>query len=84
MRVIRESIPDWLDKVGLEAFGKEQWSAELKALNQQAEVVLRCNTLKGTRKDLASSLAANSIETELAKQTPEGLVLKQRDNVFTT
>jgi 16S rRNA (cytosine967-C5)-methyltransferase len=84
VRVLRESIPDWLDEVGLEAFGKEQWSAELKALNQQAEVVLRCNTLKGTRKDLASSLAANAIETEAAKQTPEGLVLKQRDNVFTT
>lgn len=84
VRVLRESIPDWLDEVGLEAFGKEQWSAELKALNQQAEVVLRCNTLKGTRKDLASSLAANGIETEAAKQTPEGLVLKQRDNVFTT
>ena len=27
VRVIRESIPDWLDKVVLEAFGKEQWSA---------------------------------------------------------
>ena len=84
VRVIRESIPDWLDKVGLEAFGKDQWTAELKALNQQAEVVLRCNTLKATRKDLANSLAANGIETEFAKQTPEGLVLKQRDNVFTT
>lgn len=84
VRVIRESIPDWLDKVGLEAFGKDQWTAELKALNQQAEVVLRCNTLKATRKDLANSLAANGIETEFAKQTPEGLVLRQRDNVFTT
>ena len=29
-------------------------------------------------------MAANGIETEFAKQTPEGLVLKQRDNVFTT
>ena len=84
VRVLRESIPDWLDQVGLEAFGKDQWSAELKALNQQAEVILRCNTLKGTRKDLANSLAANGIETELAKQTPEGLILKQRDNVFTS
>ncbi len=84
LRVLRESIPDWLDQVGLEAFGKEQWSQELKALNQQAEVILRCNTLKGSRKDLANSLAANGIETELAKQTPEGLILKQRENVFTS
>lgn len=84
VRVIRESIPDWLDQIGMEAFGKDQWSAELKALNQQAEVILRCNTLKGSRKDLVNSLAANGIETELAKQTPEGLILKQRDNVFTT
>lgn len=84
VRVIRESIPDWLDQVGLEAFGKDQWAAELKALNHQAEVVLRCNTLKGSRKDLAGSLAANGIEAEMAKQTPEGLILKQRDNVFTS
>lgn len=84
VRVLRESIPDWLDQIGLEAFGKDQWSAELKALNHQAEVILRCNTLKGSRKDLTNSLAANGIETELAKQTPEGLILKQRDNVFTT
>ncbi|HBB48427.1 MAG TPA: RNA methyltransferase, partial [Flavobacteriaceae bacterium] len=84
VRVLRESIPDWLDQVGLEAFGKEQWSQELKALNQQAEVILRCNTLKGSRKDLANSLAANGLETELAKQTPEGLILKQRENVFTS
>ncbi len=84
VRVLRESIPDWLDKVGLEAFGKDQWTAELKALNQQAEVILRCNTLKGRRQDLVNSLAANGIDTELTKETPEGLILKQRDNVFTT
>jgi 16S rRNA (cytosine967-C5)-methyltransferase len=84
VRVIRESIPDWLDKVGVEAFGKEDWAKELKALNNQAEVVLRCNTLKGTRKNLQSALADGDIETELAAQTPEGLVLKQRENVFTS
>lgn len=84
VRVIRESIPDWLDKVGVEAFGKEDWAKELKALNNQAEVVLRCNTLKGTRKNLQSALADGGIETELATQTPEGLVLKQRENVFTS
>ena len=83
-RVLRESIPDWMDEVGLKAFGKEQWAKELRALNEQAEVVLRCNTLKGPRKDLAESLAANGLETEMAKQTPEGLILKQRDNVFTS
>jgi len=83
-RVLRESIPDWMDEVGLKAFGKEQWAKELRALNKQADVVLRCNTLKGPRKDLAESLAANGLETEMAKQTPEGLILKQRDNVFTS
>ena len=83
-RVLRESIPDWMDELGLKAFGKEQWAKELRALNEQAEVVLRCNTLKGPRKDLAESLAANGLETEMAKQTPEGLILKQRDNVFTS
>jgi 16S rRNA (cytosine967-C5)-methyltransferase len=84
VRVLRESIPDWLDALGLEAHGKEQWTKELHELNRQAEVVLRTNTLKTSRKDLAQILKVEDIDTKLAGETPEGLILTQRSNVFTT
>lgn len=84
VRVLRESIPDWLDALGLEAHGKEQWTKELHELNRQAEVVLRTNTLKTSRKDLAQILKVEEIDTKLAGETPEGLILTQRSNVFTT
>ena len=84
VRVLRESIPDWLDALGLEAHGKEQWTKELHELNRQAEVVLRTNTLKTSRKDLAQTLKVEEIDTKLAGETPEGLILTQRSNVFTT
>ena len=84
VRVLRESIPDWLDALGLEAHGKEQWTKELHELNRQAEVVLRTNKLKTNRKDLSQTLNAEGIDTKLARETPEGLILTQRSNVFTT
>ena len=84
VRVLRESIPDWLDALGLEAHGKEQWTKELHELNRQAEVVLRTNTLKTNRKDLSQTLNSEGIDTKLARETPEGLILTQRSNVFTT
>ena len=84
IRVLRESIPDWLDATCIEALGKEEWTRELHELNRQAEVVLRTNTLKITRKELAESLFAKGIETKLASDVPEGLILIQRSNVFTT
>ena len=40
---IRESIPDWLDELGTQEFGKG-WDKEIHALNEQAKVVLRVNT----------------------------------------
>lgn len=48
---IAESYPDWLWELGEKELGKEKWEQEAKALNQQAEVVLRINTLK-TKKTL--------------------------------
>lgn len=46
-RAIRESIPDWLDALGVEELGSA-WDQELAALNERAAVYLRVNTLKTT------------------------------------
>jgi len=82
-RKVRESIPDWLDALGEKELGK-QWENEIHALNQQAEVILRVNTLKSTLKQLQAALLESNIDTETIKGHPNALRLKERANVFTT
>ena len=48
IRKLRESIPDWMDDICLKELGKDIWDKELAALNKQAEVILRTNTLNIT------------------------------------
>lgn len=84
VRKMRESIPDWLDVVGLEELGKERWEKELSALNQLADVVLRTNTLQTTPAQLKNVLGDQDIVTEDIANLPEALKLKERANVFTT
>ncbi len=83
IRKYRESIPDWLDELGHKELGKK-WDKEIAALNQQADVVLRVNTLKTTVEKLQNELADLEIETEILKGYPDALKLKERANVFTT
>jgi len=81
IRKIRESIPDWLDDLGVKELGAK-WDAEIKALNQPAQVVLRVNTLKVTKTALKKQLASEGIETKVLLNYPDALVLKERQNVF--
>ncbi len=83
IRKIRESIPDWLDELGSKELGKK-WDAEIAALNNQAEVVLRVNTLKTTVQQLQNELSDQNIETDILKGYPNALKLRERENVFTT
>ncbi|MCX7550163.1 RsmB/NOP family class I SAM-dependent RNA methyltransferase [Xanthomarina sp. F2636L] len=84
IRKFKESIPDWLDEVGEKELGKAIWTKEIAALNEQADVVLRVNTLKTTKEKLQSELFDLDIETEFIKDYPNALKLKERANVFTT
>ena len=84
IRKFRESIPDWLDELGEKALGGSLWTREIGALNQQAEVILRANTLKIQKIQLQKVLAQEDIETETLKGYPDALKLKERKNVFTT
>lgn len=83
VRVFKESIPDWMDKLGEKELGK-QWDKELSALNQQASVVLRANTLKTTKQKLQKLLLEDSIETELLKNYADALQLAERKSIFRT
>ena len=83
-RVYRESIPDWMDELGVKELGEDKWTKEIAAQNQPAKVILRVNTLKTNRESLRALLMDLDIETEFLKDQPEALVLKERTNVFLT
>lgn len=81
VRKINESIPDWMDELCEKELGK-RWDAELTALNEEARVVLRVNTLKTTLKELHDALEEKEVFTELDSRFPDALILEERQNVF--
>jgi 16S rRNA (cytosine967-C5)-methyltransferase len=82
-RKIRESIPDWLDEVGISELG-EKWEKELEALNEEAKVVLRVNTIKISREELQKQLQElENISTDAPLDFPDALLLEERQNIFT-
>ncbi|NNK75889.1 MAG: class I SAM-dependent methyltransferase [Maribacter sp.] len=84
IRKFSESIPDWLDELGEKALGEKLWTNEIKALNKQADVILRVNTLKTTREKLRKILLEEGIVAEPLKGYPYALKLNERANVFAT
>jgi len=81
IRRFRESIPDWLDTLGEDQLG-DRWDEELHALNKEAHVILRANTLKISTGDLQQYLKETGIENTALQEFPHALVLKERQNVF--
>ena len=83
-RTLKESIPDWMDELGVKELGEAVWSKEITAQNQPAKVILRVNTLKTTKEKLRAILMDLNIETDYLTAQPDALVLKERANVFLT
>lgn len=73
-RTIRESIPDWLDELGVSELDMA-WDAEISALNQRAPVFLRVNTLKLTREKAIEWLATQNVIAAEVPGLPDALVL---------
>lgn len=84
IRKIKESFPDWMDALAAKELGEKVWNKEAVALNEQAEVILRVNTLKTTKEKLQAELFDLDIETEALKGYPDALKLAERGNVFIT
>ncbi len=84
IRKLRESIPDWMDELGVKELGEDLWTKEINAQNEQAQVILRVNTLKTTKQKLRAILMDNDIETVFSDDYPYALILKERANVFMT
>ncbi|WP_397363160.1 RsmB/NOP family class I SAM-dependent RNA methyltransferase [Olleya sp. R77988] len=84
IRKIKESFPDWMDELAAKELGDKIWSKEATALNIQADVILRVNTLKTTKEQLKAELFDLDIETEEIPNHISALKLAERGNVFTT
>lgn len=84
IRKYRESIPNWMDEVGVQELGEDIWTKEIAALNKQASVILRTNTLNISKSKLQKDLAVEGIETETIAGYDDALQLVERANVFKT
>lgn len=79
---ILQSYPDWLWEYAASELGKDGWQKEAEALNEQAEVVLRVNTLKTKKHILLKFLTEQEIEVEPLEDHEDALVLMTRQNLF--
>lgn len=82
IRKMRESYPDWLDAFAEKELGAEHWDALANALNRDAEIFLRTNTLRGNREALLELLKKEEVEATAVEGSDEAIVLKDYVNVF--
>jgi 16S rRNA (cytosine967-C5)-methyltransferase len=78
IRKIAQSIPDWLDEVCARELG-ETWDSEVVALNQEAPLVLRVNTLKTGVVQVCTIFGMD--DTVAIAEVPDAVVVKKRQNV---
>lgn len=83
-RIYKESIPDWLDELGVEEIGEEKWGIEIKALNNPAELCIRVNTIKTSKAQLKKDFEKINIPTHEASGYKDGLIVTKRVNLFRT
>jgi 16S rRNA (cytosine967-C5)-methyltransferase len=79
---IVHSFPDWMVEIMAKDHPQELDNL-MAALNQEAEVAIRCNTLKCTVDQLIKQLSSEGI-TINPVYPPHGFVLESRANVFRT
>jgi 16S rRNA (cytosine967-C5)-methyltransferase len=80
-RVLRESLPDWLDAQGEKELGK-RWDTVAASLNKNPDLIIRVNTLKTTAKELLVILRKQGIIAEPLVGNPDALFIKEKVNVF--
>jgi len=82
-KAIEHSVPDWL--AGL--FEKElgaKWEKEMSALNEQAPVILRANSLKVSAENLVEILKEEGVNSFVLRDYLDAVQLEEKKNVFLT
>lgn len=83
-RAFLQSIPNWLDKLGLKTFGKIIWEKEIESLNKKAFVYLRINTIRTSTPKVQKRLNKHQINTSLIPGFPDALKLSQNIKLTNT
>lgn len=78
--IIIHSVPDWMYHL----LKSENVNAdkELEALNREADVILRVNTLKTTKDKLSRELYHQGIGNQSSDLSDSALILDKRQNIF--
>lgn len=76
------SFPQWMHDRGLKELGTEKWLDEMYALNQQARVVLRVNTLKSSLAAVMRELDKDEITYTQSELVENALILDRRISIF--
>jgi len=80
---VRLNYPLWMEEELRASLG-ETWKEELAALNKEASVDLRTNTLLVTRDALIAALREEQYEVEPTPLSPIGVRMKTRTPIFTS
>ncbi len=67
------SYPQWLVKMWTDELGPKEAEAMMESLNRVPQVVLRVNTLRTTREELAERLDQEGVQVEPTRFSPFGL-----------
>lgn len=73
-RAVNQSLPDWLDDLGINTFKKTLWEKEITHLNTPAPLYIRANTLKTTPEKLKTILKK--------KYEIESVILPDQENAL--
>ena len=82
-KAIEHSVPDWLAGLFEKELG-EKWEKEMSALNEQAPVILRANSLKISAENLVEILKEESVNSFVLRGYPDAVQLEEKKNVFLT
>lgn len=81
-RKYKYSIPDWLDKMGMAAFGEIAWEKEIASLNTPAAMIVRVNTLKTSVEKLKDTLKKKyQIITHNIPDYPNALIFEKKQSL---
>jgi len=77
------SMPDWIDEIASSELG-DAWPQTRDALNEQASVYLRANTLKTDRSTLLNELLREGFEVAADPRGPHAIKVLKRRNLWKT
>jgi 16S rRNA (cytosine967-C5)-methyltransferase len=78
---VQLELPDWLYERLVEAYGPERTASLATALNRQAPLDLRVNTIKATRDDVIARLAEEGHAAEPTPLSPVGVRLRDKPSL---